>query len=153
MLCFIFAWTAWSILNGVLAFKQDIHRVCRLKWCLSRRNFEALSRNSEMRQSASSCLPVRLSVLPSARSNLHPIGRIFMKLYIWVFFDNLSRKFELHLNLTRVTGTLHEDLCTRTISVSVLLRTRNISDKCHGEDQNTRFMYNPVFPKIVVFFF
>ena len=58
----------------------------------------------------------------------------------------------MHLNLTGVMGTSHEDRCTHIISVSVLLTTRNISDKCYGEDQNTRLMYNPVFPKIVVFF-
>jgi len=28
------------------------------------------------------------------------------------FFENLSRKFKFHYNMTRITGTLHEDVCT-----------------------------------------
>ena len=33
-----------------------------------------------------------------------------------------------------MTGTLHEDLCTfMTISDSLLLRMRNVSDKCFTE--------------------
>jgi hypothetical protein len=35
-----------------------------------------------------------------------------MKLDTWVFFENLSRKFGFRYNLTRITGTLHDDLCT-----------------------------------------
>jgi hypothetical protein len=32
-----------------------------------------------------------------------------MKYDILVFFKNLSRKFKFHCNVTRITGTLHED--------------------------------------------
>jgi len=40
------------------------------------------------------------------------------------------KKFKFHYNLTRVTGTAHEDLCKFMIIFrSVLLRMRNISDK------------------------
>jgi len=35
-------------------------------------------------------------VRPSAWKNSAPTGRIFMKFYIWVFFENLSRKFKFH---------------------------------------------------------
>jgi len=35
-----------------------------------------------------------------------------MKFYILEFFENLLRKFKFHLDLTRTTGTLHEDLRT-----------------------------------------
>jgi hypothetical protein len=31
------------------------------------------------------------------------------------FFENLSRKLKSHYSLTRITGTLHEDLCIFTI--------------------------------------
>jgi hypothetical protein len=37
-----------------------------------------------------------LSVHPSAWKNWAPTGRIFMKCDIWVFFENLSRKFNHH---------------------------------------------------------
>jgi len=38
-----------------------------------------------------------------------PIGRIFMTFDIWVFFKNQLRKSKFEKNLTRITGTLHED--------------------------------------------
>jgi len=53
------------------------------------------------------------AVRPSAY-NSAPIGRNFVKYDIWTFFENLSRKFKFHWNLTGVTSTLHEDLCTRS---------------------------------------
>ena len=56
-----------------------------------------------------------MSVCPSVHlhgNNSAPTGRIFMKFDIRVFFENLSRKFKSHLNLTRITSTLHEDLHT-----------------------------------------
>ena len=54
----------------------------------------------------------RLSVCPSAWNNSAPTGRIFVKLDIWVFFffENLTRKFNLHWNLMRITGTSGDDL-------------------------------------------
>ena len=49
------------------------------------------------------------------------------------------------MNLTRVTGTSHEDLCTfMTISRSVLLRMRNVADKSCIGNQNT-FLVQYVF--------
>ena len=39
---------------------------------------------------------VCLSARPSARNNSAPSGRISMKFYIWVFFENLSRKLKFH---------------------------------------------------------
>ena len=35
-------------------------------------------------------------VRPSAWNNFVPTGHTFIKLYIRVFFENLSRKFKLH---------------------------------------------------------
>jgi hypothetical protein len=73
---------------------------------------------------------------------------------IWYFcfcFENMSRKFKFNSNPTRTTGTLHEDVSTfTTISWWILLRI-NISDKSCRENQNTYFMFNNVFPKIVLF--
>jgi len=55
--------------------------------------------------------------------------KIFMKIYICLFFENLSIKFDFCEILTRITGALYEDQCTFTIiSRSVLLRMRNISE-------------------------
>ena len=52
-----------------------------------------------MRLLASSCL----SVCPSAWNDSAPTERIFTKtLYFSIFFENLSRKFKLHQNLTRI---------------------------------------------------
>ena len=51
-----------------------------------------------------------MSLRLSAWNNFAPTGRIFMKFVIWVFFINLSRNFKFHWNLTRIMGTLYEDL-------------------------------------------
>jgi hypothetical protein len=54
--------------------------------------------------------------------------------------------------MTRAAGTLHEDQYTfMIISRSVLLRTRNVSDKICTENQNTHFVLRNFFPKIVPF--
>jgi hypothetical protein len=50
-------------------------------------------------------------------------------LYLSIF-RNFVEKFKLRSNLTRITGTLHEDLCTFMImSRWILLRMRYVSDK------------------------
>ena len=68
-----------------------------------------------------------MSVCPSAWNSSALNGRVFMKFDIWVFFESVSWKFEFHWNLTRITGTLHEDLCTfMIISRSNLVRMRNV---------------------------
>ena len=76
---------------------------------------KARSQNCEKRLLASSCL--------FAWKNSVPSRRIFMKFDIWVFLEKkkLSRKFKFCYNLTRITGTLHEDQYTFLISRSVLL--------------------------------
>ena len=54
----------------------------------------------------------------------------------------MSRRLNFHQNLKIITGILHEDQYTfLTISRSVLLRMRNISEKSCTENQNTRFMF------------
>jgi hypothetical protein len=68
-----------------------------------------------------------------------------MKIYISEFFENMHRKFEFHLNRTRITGTLHEDLCTFIVtSRSVLLRMRYVPDKSCRENRKTTFVENRV---------
>ena len=98
---------------GLLSINGQNYKSC---------NFLARSRNWEKRPLASSCL--------SAWNNLDPTERIFMKSDIRVFFENLSRAFKFHWNLTIIKGTLHEDQYTFLIICrSVLLRMRNVSDK------------------------
>ena len=54
-----------------------------------------------------------------------------------------------HYNLTKISGTLHEDQYTfMNISRSGLLKMKNVSDKSSSEYQNTHFMSNNFF-KIV----
>ena len=44
-----------------------------------------------------------MSVCPFAWNNSVPTGRIIMKSDIWVFLENLSRKFRFYLTLTIIT--------------------------------------------------
>jgi hypothetical protein len=65
--------------------------------------------------------------------------------YLGIFFsfENLSKKFKLYLNPTRIKGTLHEEVNTFiTISRYVLLKMRIVLDKRCRENQNTHFMLN-----------
>ena len=47
----------------------------------------------------------------------------------FIFFENLSRKFNFHSNLTVICGTTDEDQNIFVIIPRPFLRTRNISDK------------------------
>jgi hypothetical protein len=77
-------------------------------------------------------------VCPSARDSSAYARRISMTFDDWVLFENLSRKFNFHYNLTRKTGTLLERLCTFMItSHRILLRLSNTGDKSCSEKQNT----------------
>ena len=83
---------------------------------------------------------------PSVWDNMAHSQRIFMKFDISVFFENLSRRFKFHFNLTRITATLHEDQYTfLTISRSFLLRMKNVSDRLCRESKHTHFMINNLF--------
>ena len=53
-----------------------------------------------------------MSVRPSVR--LH-IGSIFMKFFVRMFFQNLSRKFKFHYNLKRIIDTLDEEKYVRIV--------------------------------------
>jgi hypothetical protein len=66
-----------------------------------------------------------------------------MKFSIWVFLENNLIKFNFHLNLTRITGILHVDQYTfMRLSLSFLIRMRNVSDKICTEIENRCFMFN-----------
>ena len=53
-----------------------------------------------------------LSVPPSTWNNSVRTRRILMKIDIQIFFEILSRKFKFHCILTRISGTLLENLRT-----------------------------------------
>jgi len=78
-----------------------------------------------------------LSARPSMWKISVPTGRNFMKFYIRICCENLSRKFKFHCNLTRMTCTLHVDPCTSMVCRSSLLRMRNVLDKIYRENQTT----------------
>ena len=59
-----------------------------------------------------------------------PLDGFSWNLLFEYFFGNLARKIEFHYNLTSIMGTLLEDVSTfMTISLWILLRMRNVSDK------------------------
>jgi len=54
--------------------------------------------------------------------------------------------------MTGITGTLHEDQYTfLIISLLIILRMRNVSDKSFRGNRNTHFVLSSFFPKIVPF--
>jgi len=84
-----------------------------------------------------------LSVCPSAWKNWAITCRIFVQYDIWIFLENLSRNFKLHWYMTRITRSLHEDVCTvMIVGSSVLLRIRNVSDNSCRENQNIFYINN-----------
>ena len=108
-----------------------------LKWILLAR-----SQNCLKRLSVSLCQSICLS----AWNSLVRTGRIFIKHFMWVFFESLSRELKFDYNLTRTRGPLHEDLSTFvTVSCWILLRMRNISDKTCRKNRSTRFVFNDLY--------
>jgi hypothetical protein len=87
-----------------------------------------------------------MSVRPSACNNSAPTGWIFMKFEISVTLENLLKNSKFHGNVTRITVTLHEDLCTFIIiSHWILLRMRNVSDESCRDNENTHFVFKKIF--------
>jgi hypothetical protein len=86
-----------------------------------------------------------MSVCLSALKNSVSIRQIFMRFDLFIFFENLSRKFKFNWNLTRITDTIHEDQYTVLMSRLILLRIRNFSDKSCRENQKTHFMSDNFF--------
>jgi hypothetical protein len=74
-----------------------------------------------------------------------------MKIVILAFSENMSRKFKFLYNLTTITGTLYEDVCTIiTISRSELLRMKYVSDK-FIEEIKKHFVFSNFFSKNMSF--
>jgi hypothetical protein len=82
-----------------------------------------------------------VSVRPAAWKTPASTGRIFMKIYICVFFENLSRKLNLYWNLTWITVNLREDQSAfMTVFHSIIIMTRNVLDNIWRENQNTFYV-------------
>ena len=65
----------------------------------------------------------------------------------------MSRKFKFHSNLTRISGTFHEGICTfMPVSRSILLRERNV-EAIAVEENKTHVLcsVNHCFAKIIPF--
>jgi hypothetical protein len=79
-------------------------------------------------------MSVRLSARPMEQlgfyfTDFHEI------LYLRVFFENLSRKFKFHKNLTIITRTLHEEICALYVA-EFFLKLELFETYCR-EDKNT----------------
>jgi len=67
-----------------------------------------------------------------------------------VYFTKICQKIHVSLESDKDNGTLQEDLCAfMTKSGWILLRMRNVLDKCCRENQNTHFLFNSIFMKVV----
>ena len=80
-------------------------------------------------------------------------GRILIKLDVWAFlFWKSVEKIQVSLKPDRNNGYFTWRRFHIYDSISfLLLRMRNVIDKICIENQNTHFMFNIVFPKIVPF--
>jgi hypothetical protein len=65
----------------------------------------------------------------------------FHEILYFDYLSKLTRKFKIHCNLTRITGTLDEDFNTFFISRSLVLRMRNVSKKSCRGNQNTFYVH------------
>ena len=73
------------------------HLIIRTSWVSSGVEvFLILCAIAKLWKATISFLSVRLYVRPSVRNFSVPTGGIFMKFDIWVFFENLPRKFKFH---------------------------------------------------------
>ena len=86
----------------VVLYALGIHHHCT-RWRVCSASVKLLKAN------ISFVMPVSPSLCPSAWNKL---GRRVVKCYVRILFDNLSRKFKFHQNLTTITRTLYEDRYT-----------------------------------------
>ena len=64
------------------------------------------------------------------------------------FYENLLRIFKFHQNLTRIMGTLHEDLCIfKAISPEFFLEQETFQARVVNTIKKTHFMFNNFFPQ------
>ena len=105
--------------------------------------FRRFSQKCEKRLFALSCL----SVCPPPWNTSAHTAQISWH-FIAFFFSKICRENSgFKRNLTRITGTSHEGVCTyKMVSHWLLLRMRNVSDKSSRENQNIHFIFcNSIF--------
>ena len=86
-------------------------------------------------------MSVRMEQLGSQWTDFHEIW------YLSIFSKKLSRKFEFYWKIARITGTLHEDVCTYLItSRSVILRMINVSGRRFKKKSKHAFYVRWPFP-------
>jgi len=66
-------------------------------------------------------------------------------------FRKAAEKIQVSLNSNNKNSSLHGDLCTLMIIYLAIVRMRNASYISFTENQNTHFMFNNFFPKVVPF--
>ena len=86
-------------------------------------------------------------VCPSAWNDLAPTGLFSWNFVFGLCFSKICREnSSFFKSLTRIMGTLREDQYTfLVISLAVLLRTRNDSDKHSEENENRYFIFSKFF--------
>ena len=133
------SFTSDSLLGMHVSTNASI--TCWYKTEISRKIGQCMSFLCALAKLQKRLLASSYSVHLSAWKNLTATEWIFMKSVIWVFFGNLLRNFKSHEILTRIPGSFHEYQYNFffTISRSVLLRMRNVSDNSNTENQNTHF--------------
>jgi hypothetical protein len=98
-------------------------------------------------------LSVCLSACPSSWKTSAPTGRIFMKLNIRLFFENLSKKNQISLKCDNNNGylTLRPIYVFDHISLSVLLRIRTVSNKFVEKSKMHILCSITLYPKVEAF--
>jgi hypothetical protein len=93
-----------------------------------------------------------ISVCPSVR--MEQLGfdwTDFREIWYLTIFRHSVEEVQFWLKSGKNNGHFHENLCTFVIIFRwILLRMRNVSDKICTENQNIHFMFNNIFPKIVL---
>ena len=92
--------------------------------------------------------------MPSVRPSVCPHEKLgydwpdCQEIWYLRIFQKSVEKTQVTLSLARITGTLHEDLCTCVIIPRwILLRMGNVSNRSCGENQNGHFTFNTVFSR------
>jgi len=100
-----------------------------LKYRTKRYRFVFLRRVRKTAKSDYKLRHISLSFCLTAWNNSAPTERSFKNFDIWLFLENMSRKFW-------IMGTLHEDQYTLLLSRSTLLTIRKVSDKSRRENRD-----------------
>ena len=93
----------WNLLRWMCLWRWDLVTLTRIVMYVlydlimikkqSRNMWSFLGAFTKLRKATTSFV---MTVCPSAWNNSVPIGWIFMKLDVWVFFENLSKKLNFH---------------------------------------------------------